>query len=94
MSSDDAKRRAEELRGQLNYHGRKYYVEDDPEISDFEYDMLLRELEELEALHPELVTPESPTQRVGGGAAGLFEQVRHEVPMESLQDVFSREEVR
>jgi DNA ligase (NAD+) len=86
-------RRAEELRAQLNYHNNKYYVQDNPEISDYEYDMLLRELEEIEAAHPELVTPDSPTQRVGGTALGLFEPVRHAVVMESLQDVFSRDEV-
>ena len=60
--------RAEYLRKTLNYHSHKYYVEDSPEIEDYEYDKLLRELEELEAAHPELVTPDSPTQRVGGEA--------------------------
>jgi DNA ligase (NAD+) len=93
MDTEDFKKRAGELSEQLNYHGRKYYVEDSPEISDYEYDALLRELEEIEAAHPELVTPFSPTQRVGGEAIGLFDEVRHEVTMESLQDVFSSNEV-
>jgi DNA ligase (NAD+) len=93
METEDLKRRAEVLRGQLDYHSRKYYVEDNPEIEDYEYDALLRELESIEAAHPELVTPSSPTQRVGGAAVGRFDEVRHEVPMESLQDVFSTAEV-
>ncbi|MFO7161236.1 MAG: NAD-dependent DNA ligase LigA, partial [[Clostridium] cellulosi] len=65
--SDPAKR-AEELRKLLNYHNYQYYVLDNPEIEDYEYDKLLRELEEIEAAHPELITPDSPTQRVGGEA--------------------------
>ncbi|MDR3314313.1 MAG: NAD-dependent DNA ligase LigA [Oscillospiraceae bacterium] len=84
---------AEALRESLRYHSHKYYVEDAPEIDDYQYDMLLRELETLEAERPELVTPDSPTQRVGGESAALFEAVQHAVPMESLQDVFSREEL-
>jgi len=79
------------LREQLRYHGHKYYVEDAPEIDDYEYDMLYRELEGLEATHPALVTPDSPTQRVGGAPLGQFSPVEHAVPMESLQDVFSME---
>jgi DNA ligase (NAD+) len=83
--------RAAQLRAQLRYHSHKYYVEDAPELDDYAYDMLLRELEELEAAHPELVTPDSPTQRVGGAA--LFSPVAHAVPMESLQDLFSQGEL-
>lgn len=90
---EDVKLRAKELREQLNYHNNKYYVEDDPEISDYEYDMMLRELENIEAAHPELVTPDSPTKRVGGKALTEFTPVHHEVVMESLADVFSKEEV-
>lgn len=82
------------LRDKLNYHSIKYYVEDSPEIEDFEYDAMLRELEELESMYPELVTPDSPTQRVGGKADGQFESVVHRVPMESLQDAFSVQELR
>ena len=88
-----AAQRAEELRRELTYHGYKYYVEDAPEISDFEYDALLRELENLEAEYPELITPDSPTQRVGGAPLGQFEPVAHAVPMESLQDAFTFEEL-
>ena len=68
MQFESAKRRAEELRAQLNYHSHKYYVEDDPEIEDSEYDMLQRELASIEREYPELITPDSPTQRVGGSA--------------------------
>ena len=85
--------RIDELRTLLRYHNQKYYVEDAPEIDDYAYDQLYRELEDLEAAHPELVTPDSPTQRVGGAPAGQFSPVAHGVPMESLQDVFSKEEL-
>lgn len=82
-----------ELREELNRHSYRYYVLDDPTISDYDYDMLLRRLAELEREHPELVTPDSPTQRVGGAALSEFRPVTHAVPMESLQDVFSGEEL-
>ena len=94
MQFDVAEKRAKELREQLNYHSHKYYVEDNPEIGDYEYDMLQRELAEIEKEYPELITPDSPTQRVGGSAAGMFEPVVHTVPLESLQDAFSFDEVR
>lgn len=86
--------RAEELRDLLNYHSHKYYVEDAPEIEDYEYDMMLRELEEIEEKFPDLSTPDSPTRRVGGKADGQFEPVEHIVRMESLQDAFSFDELR
>ena len=82
------------LRDTLNAHGYRYYVLDDPTISDYEYDHLLRRLEDLEKDHPEEITPDSPTQRVGGPALKEFEQVAHAVPLESLQDVFDGDEVR
>lgn len=88
------KDRIEELKKELNYHIDRYYNQDDPVISDYEYDCLMQELKKIEADHPELVTPDSPTQRVGGSAkreAGVL--VKHRVPMLSLQDVFSKEEV-
>ena len=94
MQFDKAAQRAKELRDLLNYHSHKYYVEDDPEIGDYEYDMLQRELAEIEKEYPELITPDSPTQRVGGSAEGMFEPVVHAVPLESLQDAFSLDEVR
>ena len=86
--------RAKELRDLLNYHSHKYYVEDNPEIEDFEYDRLMRELSDIEDKFPELVTPDSPTRRVGGSADGQFEPVEHAVHMESLQDAFSLDELR
>ena len=70
---NSAKERIEELRRQLNYHNHKYYVEDNPEIEDYEYDRMLRELETLEAEHPQLITPDSPTQRVGDKILEGFE---------------------
>ena len=82
-----------ELRDTLNTHGYRYYVLDDPSIPDREYDLMLRRLEDLEREHPEEITPDSPTQRVGGEILAQFESVVHEVPLESLQDVFSPEEV-
>ena len=81
------------LRRELERHNKLYYVLDAPEISDYEYDMLMNRLKELEAAHPELITKDSPTQRVGGVALSQFEQVRHQVPLESLTDVFSYEEL-
>jgi len=91
---NEVKARAEELRYQINYHNNRYYNEDAPEISDYEYDMLLRELENIEQEYPELKTPDSPTNRVGGEAAEKFSPVEHIVPMESLHDSFSHEEIR
>ena len=84
----------ERLRRELNQHNYNYYVLDAPTIPDFEYDRMLRRLEELESAHPEWITPDSPTQRVGGKALDSFQQVVHRVPLQSLQDVFSPEEVR
>ena len=87
------KERIEELRRLLEYHSKKYYVEDSPEIADFEYDALYRELQDLEKEHPEFDSPTSPTKRVGGAVLDKFEKVTHTVQMQSLQDVFSREEL-
>ncbi len=81
------------LRELLHHHNYLYYVKDAPEISDFEYDRLLRTLEDMEAADPSLITPDSPTQRVGGAVAEGFAPVVHAVPMESLADVFSFEEL-
>ncbi len=81
------------LRKLLHHHNYLYYVKDAPEISDFEYDRLLRQLEDMENENPSLITPDSPTQRVGGAPLDSFSPVTHTVPMESLADVFSREEL-
>ena len=87
------KERIKQLTEQLNQANHQYYVLDDPKMPDFEYDMLLRELENLEAAYPELALPDSPTKRVGGEALSKFEKVVHPVPLMSLQDVFSLEEL-
>ena len=90
----DYRHEIEQLRATLNEAGHLYYVLDAHTMSDFEYDRLLRRLEELEAEHPEEVTPDSPTQRIGGKILSQFEEVRHDVPLESLQDVFDADEVQ
>ena len=87
------KERMDTLVDQLNEANYRYYVLDDPQMLDFEYDHLLRELEELEAAHPEYVRSDSPTKRVGGQALSKFEKVTHPVPLMSLQDVFSMDEL-
>ena len=94
MDKASAKIRVDELSRQLEYHNDLYYNMDEPEISDFEYDKMLRELEELEEEFPELRLPTSPTNRVGGSAGEKFSPVVHSVPMESLHDSFSAEEIR
>src|SRR5213595_2536899 len=87
-------KRAEELRRQLEYHGHRYYVLDDPEISDADYDKLLNELRDIEAAHPELLTPDSPTQRVGGKPLDKFAPVKHLQPMLSLANARNADELR
>ncbi len=89
-----AARRAAQLRDEINFHNYRYYVLDSPLISDAQYDRLLRELQALEAAHPELVTPDSPTQRVGAAPAREFGTVRHKVPMTSIGNAFDEAEVR
>lgn len=92
--NSNAAARILELREQINYHNYRYYVLDDPEIPDAEYDRLLRELQELEEHNPELVTSDSPTQRVGGAPISAFGEIKHNVPMLSLGNAFSDEEVQ
>ncbi len=91
--SEDVAARVEQLRDQIRYHAYRYYVLDDPVISDAEYDALVHELERLEAEHPELVTPDSPTQRVGAPPSEQFRPVRHRRPLFSLDDISSFEEL-
>lgn len=93
MDFKEAKLRAKELTKQIKYHNKRYYNEDSPEISDFEYDALTRELKSIEKEYPELITSDSPTQNIGGAANSLFAPVEHTVRMESLQDVFSFNEL-
>ena len=94
MNENEAKIRIDYLRETLDYHSHKYYVEDNPEIDDYEYDMMLRELENLEKEFPQFEDANSPTKRVGGMAKNTFEKVEHLVQMASLQDVFSFDEVK
>ena len=89
----DVERRAAELRDAINHHNHLYHSLDAPAVSDAEFDQLFRELKDLEADHPQLVTPDSPTQRVGGAPLEGFEQVAHEVPMLSLDNAFSTDDV-
>lgn len=93
MNKKEAKERIKELRAKTEYYATKYYDDDNPEISDFEYDMLMLELRNLEKQYPEFITKESLTQKVGGHVKEGFEKVTHDVPLQSLQDVFSLEEV-
>lgn len=94
MSEKEAKKRIEELRKKTEYYAQKYYDDDNPEISDFEYDMLMVELRNLEKDFPEFISKDSLTQKVGGHVKEGFTKVTHEVPLQSLQDVFSIEEVK
>ncbi len=94
MGARDAARRAHELREQIEHHNYLYYVLDDPQISDARFDALLLELRRLEQAHPEVRTPDSPTQRVGGAPAAEFGQVLHSVPMLSLENAFEEQELR
>ena len=94
MELEQARKRAEELRAVIERNNRLYYDQDAPELEDFEYDQLARELKEIEKTFPELVTASSPTQHVGGTASTKFAKVAHAVKMESLQDAFSYEELR
>src|SRR5450755_2931579 len=89
----DTRKRAEKLRAQIADANHRYHVLDDPQITDADYDKLMREIEALEAAHPELVTADSPTQRVGAAPSGAFAEVRHEILMLSLANAFSDDEV-
>src|SRR5712672_444379 len=89
-----AERRIRELRQQLDHHNHLYHVEARPQISDREYDRLMQELIELERDHPGLITPDSPTQRVGGDVQSELKPVRHAVPMMSIDNTYSEDEVR
>ncbi len=93
MVSDDIREQVRKLRDQLNYHNYRYYVKDDPVIADVEYDRLFRRLLELEEQYPELVTPDSPSRRVGGRPLSHFEEVDHVYPMLSLDNIFDRSEL-
>ena len=93
MNKENAKKRIKELKKITEYHAKKYYDDDSPEISDFEYDMLMLELRNLEKEYPDLITSDSLTQHVGGTVKEGFEKVEHEVPLQSLQDIFDFNEL-
>src|SRR4030042_1603146 len=90
----EARLAAEELRSQINYHDYLYYAKDAPEISDAEYDELMRRLRAIEGHYPELITPDSPTQRVSGQPVAAFGVVEHRVPLLSLANAFTDAEIR
>jgi DNA ligase (NAD+) len=94
MNSDIAKSRIASLTSELNEHNHRYYVLNQPVISDFEFDQMLKELEQLEAQFPDLADPNSPTKRVGGDITDKFEKVKHRYPMLSLSNTYSQEEIR
>ena len=93
MNKQQAKERIKELREKTEYYAKKYYDDDNPEISDFEYDMIMVELRNLEKEYPEFISKDSLTQKVGGHVKEGFEKVTHEGPLQSLQDVFSLEDI-
>ena len=88
-ASKSERERIEVLRERLNEASHRYHVLDEPTITDAEYDKLMRELEAIEAAHPELIVPDSPTQRIGAAPSSAFAEVRHEIPMLSLANAFS-----
>jgi len=90
---DALKERIERLKAQINYHNYRYYVLDSPEISDAEYDELMRELKQLEEEYPQFLTPDSPTQRVGAAPVEAFGVVEHPLPLLSLGNAFSKDEL-
>ncbi len=92
--TSNIKERIEQLRLTIRYHDRKYYVENNPEITDYEYDQLVKELHQLEKAHPDLITPDSPTQRVGGAPLTQFLTVKHKIPMLSIDNTYSDAELR
>lgn len=93
MTTDKLAKRADKLRKEIEHHNFLYYVEDNPEVPDAEYDRLMKELQEIEAEHPELITPSSPTQRVGGAPLAAFNQIKHVIPMLSLNNGFADDDI-
>src|SRR4030067_1523658 len=88
------KEKINQLRSVIRQHDRKYYVENNPAITDYEYDLLVKELQQLEQAHPELISPDSPTQRVGGEPLSQFATIDHKIPMLSIDNTYSGEELR
>ena len=94
MELEEARKQVKELREKLEYYAKLYYDMDNPAITDYEYDMMMNKLKALEKEFPELITKDSLTQKVGGHVKEGFKQVTHEVPLQSLQDIFSFDELR
>ena len=94
MNKKEAKKKIEKLREEINYHNQKYYIENNPVISDYEFDQLLKKLEKLETEFPDLITSDSPTQRIGEEPLEEFNTVEHKVPMLSLGNTYNYEELR
>ena len=94
LSAKQAKQRIQQLREEIKYHESKYYIDNDPQISDYEFDQLIKELEKLETQFPELITPESPTQRVGEQPLEGFTSIDHQTPMLSLDNCYSIDELQ
>jgi DNA ligase (NAD+) len=92
--SGKIRQKADKLRIELDRHNKLYYINAEPEISDFEYDKMMKELIDIEKTYPELITPDSPTQRVGGAALKEFKSVIHKIPMMSLDNTYSADELR
>ena len=93
MDKNEAKKEIERLSNEINHHNYLYYVQSEPEISDYDFDMMLSKLQELEEKFPEFAYPNSPTKRVGGDITKRFETVKHRYPMLSLSNTYSREEI-
>lgn len=94
MEKTEIKKRIKQLTKEIEFHNRKYYVENRPVISDYEFDQLMRELQELENKYPKFALPDSPTQRVGSDITNEFESIPHIVPMQSLSNAYSFEELK
>ena len=94
MDRQTVEKKVDELRSLLNQYGKEYYVWDQPSVPDSEYDRLLQELKDLEEAFPDLITPDSPTQRVGGQVLDMFHKVTHDIPMLSLGNAFNEEDLR
>ena len=93
LDKEQAKKRYEELKKQTKYYSKMYYEEDNPVISDFEYDMLMMEVKSIEKLYPDLITKDSMTQHVGGSVKEGFKKVEHKIPLLSMQDIFDMNEI-
>jgi len=94
MSKKEVKKEIKRLGEEINYHNYKYYVKNDPVISDYEFDQLLKKLEKLELKYPDLIAPDSPTQRVGGEPVDGFTSVKHKMPMLSLDNTYNYDELK